>query len=186
MPGYRPRQGGADRAVRGSRNGDTPVMVERVVDDIDEIVRAVRFNGWQATHAGECEVVALCRARGIPARLVGGYMIYPRCPDQHYWAEFWDDARGWVPIDSVAIELSFNGRDRLWRDYFFGQLDYRMKTECLPRLFTGTPTIRFPRVWYTLFRSLETGVEIDTFDTNSGAPIFRDQIVVKRVNATPL
>ena len=26
------------------------------VDDIDEIVRAVRFNGWQDTHAGEREV----------------------------------------------------------------------------------------------------------------------------------
>ncbi|WP_210268006.1 hypothetical protein [Bradyrhizobium aeschynomenes] len=39
-----------------ARNGDTPIMVERVVDDIDEIVRAVRFDGWQATHAGEREV----------------------------------------------------------------------------------------------------------------------------------
>ena len=38
------------------RNGNTPVMVKRVVDDIDEIVRAVRFDGWQATHAGEREV----------------------------------------------------------------------------------------------------------------------------------
>lgn len=34
----------------------TPVMVGRVVDDIDSIVRAVRFDGWQATHAGEREV----------------------------------------------------------------------------------------------------------------------------------
>lgn len=39
-----------------ARNGDTPIMVERVVNDIDEIVRAVRFDGWQATHAGEREV----------------------------------------------------------------------------------------------------------------------------------
>ena len=35
------------------RSGYTPVMVRRIVDDIDEIVRAVRFDGWQATHAGE-------------------------------------------------------------------------------------------------------------------------------------
>jgi type I restriction enzyme, R subunit len=28
----------------------------RVVNDIDEIVRLVRFDGWQATHAGEREV----------------------------------------------------------------------------------------------------------------------------------
>ncbi len=37
-------------------NADTPVMVERVVGDIDEIVRIVRFDGWQNTHAGEREV----------------------------------------------------------------------------------------------------------------------------------
>ena len=30
-------------------------MVHRVVDYIDEIVRAVRFDGWQTTHAGERE-----------------------------------------------------------------------------------------------------------------------------------
>ena len=39
-----------------ARSGETPVMVRRIVDDIDEIVRAVRFDGWQATHAGEREV----------------------------------------------------------------------------------------------------------------------------------
>lgn len=39
-----------------ARNGETPVMVRRIVDDIDEIVRQIRFDGWQATHAGEREV----------------------------------------------------------------------------------------------------------------------------------
>ena len=39
-----------------AKNGSTPIMVKRVVDDIDEIVRAVRFDGWQNTHAGEREV----------------------------------------------------------------------------------------------------------------------------------
>ncbi len=39
-----------------TRNGNTPVMVERVVTDIDEIVRLVRFPGWQSTKAGEREV----------------------------------------------------------------------------------------------------------------------------------
>jgi type I restriction enzyme R subunit len=38
------------------RNDDTPIIVERIVDDIDEIVRLVRFEGWQTTHAGEREV----------------------------------------------------------------------------------------------------------------------------------
>jgi type I restriction enzyme, R subunit len=34
----------------------TPILVERVVTDIDEIVRLVRFPGWQGTQAGEREV----------------------------------------------------------------------------------------------------------------------------------
>ncbi|GAB7079135.1 type I restriction endonuclease subunit R [Megalodesulfovibrio paquesii] len=38
------------------KNGQTPVMVERIVADIDEIVRLVRFPGWQNTKAGEREV----------------------------------------------------------------------------------------------------------------------------------
>ena len=38
------------------KNDKTPIMVERVVNDIDEIVRYVRFDGWQDTHAGEREV----------------------------------------------------------------------------------------------------------------------------------
>jgi type I restriction enzyme R subunit len=38
------------------RNEETPIAVERVVNDIDEIVRYVRFDGWQSTSAGEREV----------------------------------------------------------------------------------------------------------------------------------
>ena len=34
----------------------TPVVVERLVGDIDDIVRMVRFPGWQETKAGEREV----------------------------------------------------------------------------------------------------------------------------------
>lgn len=39
-----------------ARNGETPMVVERLVADIDEIVRLVRFPGWQNTKAGEREV----------------------------------------------------------------------------------------------------------------------------------
>ena len=38
------------------KNGKTPVLVERIVNDIDEIVRVVRFPGWQNTNSGEREV----------------------------------------------------------------------------------------------------------------------------------
>lgn len=39
-----------------AKNNETPIMVERIVNDIDEIVRQVRFPDWQNTKAGEREV----------------------------------------------------------------------------------------------------------------------------------
>ena len=36
-----------------SRSDKTPIIVERIVNDIDEIVRLVRFPDWQSTTAGE-------------------------------------------------------------------------------------------------------------------------------------
>jgi type I restriction enzyme, R subunit len=39
-----------------SRNADTPIMVERIVDDIDDIVRQIRFPDWQSTEGGKREV----------------------------------------------------------------------------------------------------------------------------------
>ena len=38
------------------RNEKTPVIVERIVNDIDGIVRIVRFPGWQNTSTGRKEV----------------------------------------------------------------------------------------------------------------------------------
>lgn len=36
-----------------ARNGNTHIIVERIVNDIDEIVRKVRFPDWQSTSQGE-------------------------------------------------------------------------------------------------------------------------------------
>jgi len=44
------------------KSDKVPVIVERIVADIDDIVRQVRFVGWQATHAGEREVKKALRS----------------------------------------------------------------------------------------------------------------------------
>ena len=36
-----------------AKNKNTHLIVERIVDDIDRIVKAVRFDGWKATTQGE-------------------------------------------------------------------------------------------------------------------------------------
>ena len=46
----------------GVRNRNTPVIVERIVADIDSIVKIVRFDGWQNTTAGKQEVKKALRS----------------------------------------------------------------------------------------------------------------------------
>ena len=51
------------------KNESTPVIVERIVEDIDAIVRLVRFPGWQNTMAGEREVKKALRKTLFKYRL---------------------------------------------------------------------------------------------------------------------
>lgn len=51
------------------KTAETPIIVERVVADIDEIVRLVRFPGWQDTLAGEREVKKALRKALFKYRL---------------------------------------------------------------------------------------------------------------------
>lgn len=51
------------------RGQNTPVVVERIVADIDAIVKVVRFPGWQQTIAGEREVKQALRKTLLKYRL---------------------------------------------------------------------------------------------------------------------
>ncbi|MBR6517854.1 MAG: type I restriction endonuclease subunit R [Bacilli bacterium] len=46
----------------GVKNKATPIIVERIVKDIDDIVKIVRFDGWQNTTAGKQEVKKALRS----------------------------------------------------------------------------------------------------------------------------
>lgn len=46
----------------GVRNDKTPIIVERIVNDIDGIVKIVRFDGWQNTTEGQKEVKKALRS----------------------------------------------------------------------------------------------------------------------------
>ena len=45
-----------------AKNENTPIIVERIVKDIDDIVKIVRFDGWQGTTAGKQEVKKALRS----------------------------------------------------------------------------------------------------------------------------
>ena len=46
----------------GVKNQSTPIIVERIVTDIDDIVKIVRFDGWQNTTGGRQEVKKALRS----------------------------------------------------------------------------------------------------------------------------
>jgi hypothetical protein len=134
---------------------------------------------WCDCQMASALLVALCRARGIPARLVSGYLLTPATPSGHFWAEAWVDSR-WLPFDSAAADLAAGGRDAPWRDYYFGRVDHRMTTQILPRTFNLAPSVRLPPLWHTLQRLEGDRVAQTTFDDATGALVFRDRIAVRR------
>jgi len=135
-------------------------------------------NGAFDCHLGSILFVTLCRSLGIPARLVGGYVLYSVAPVPHFWAEVLIGGRGWLPVDFSCWDLSAGGRDRAWRNYFFGALDYRCKTEILPRYFTGLSTIRLGSTWLMLSLPIAGGTEIRFLSTITGKLICRDRITI--------
>lgn len=78
------------------------------------------------TRVGDCTeyaalLVALCRAAGLPSRMVGGYVsdrsIVPRPADYHDWAEIWIDGRwrvadaqlgNWLSMENHYIPLRYH------------------------------------------------------------------------------
>ena len=71
---------------------------------------------------------ALARSQGIPARPVAGYLIdRTLAAVRHYWAEFYLDSVGWIPVDPILAE----GKIRVSLppeinpyNYYFGNLDF--------------------------------------------------------------
>jgi transglutaminase-like putative cysteine protease len=70
---------------------------------------------------------ALCRAAGVPAIPVSGVLLdRNRMGSSHYWAEFWVDGFGWIPVDpalggGAAPPFFVLRADRA--NYYFGSLD---------------------------------------------------------------
>jgi type I restriction enzyme R subunit len=60
------------------KSEDTPILVEKVVADIDEIVRQVRFPGWQDTDAGKREVKKALRGTLLKYKLHREQTLFER------------------------------------------------------------------------------------------------------------
>lgn len=131
--------------------------------------------GWFDCQLGSSLFVALCRARGIPARLAGGYLLYPATPSNHFWAEAWLEDRGWMAFDFIGWDIRRAGGHPELEGRFFGRLDYRMACERLPRVFMGALGMPIPPAWTLLQVPKPGGVEIGLHDIR-GSPIYTDTI----------
>ncbi|WP_343330527.1 HsdR family type I site-specific deoxyribonuclease [Polaribacter staleyi] len=60
------------------KNEETPAVVERIVTDIDAIVRIVRFPGWQKTSSGEREVQKSLRKALLKYKLHKDQILFER------------------------------------------------------------------------------------------------------------
>ena len=85
-----------------------------VVDHMEYAAPSKRSRGAvQALERGEGDCteyadlfVALCRAKGIPARVVTGYTVrFDSESPKHNWAEVYLQEYGWVPFDPTAGDI---------------------------------------------------------------------------------
>jgi type I restriction enzyme R subunit len=60
------------------KDDQTPAVVERIVEDIDAIVRVVRFPGWQKTSSGEREVQKSLRKALLKYKLHKDQILFER------------------------------------------------------------------------------------------------------------
>ena len=153
--------------------------------DAEDPLSSTLKTGYSDCFFGSALLAALCRSRGIPARLVSGYFLYRTCQTNHFWVEAKVPPYGWVPCDLWSWTLADGDLNHEMSELFLGQLDPRLVLERLPRqqmildTFTDRPS-------YTLQRPLHAetqnpGVEIIQRDLAQDTLILRDQISLKKV-----
>jgi hypothetical protein len=125
-------------------------------------------------------MAALCRARGIPARIVSGHYLSRLCPAKHAWVELGIEGLGWAPFDMFNHERDEAAflEDRNWWRHFNRRWDYRMVFEQLPLAFTGPMSVRFPESWDMLTLPDVGGTLIRYTDVADGSLIYQDRLSV--------
>ncbi len=124
----------AAEMIRGKKT-----TMEKARAIYDYVLRSVSYDkripGWGqgdtervcAIRAGNCTdfhslFISLARASGIPAKFVIGVLLEKgvaqgEIGQYHCWAEFYDEERGWVPVD-----ISEAWKERAKSNYYFGTI----------------------------------------------------------------
>jgi hypothetical protein len=124
---------------------------------------------------GSSLLIALCRERGIPARLLTGYLLHPANLGPHSWAEVRLARDLWAPFDFGSWCYSAGDPDDPTFGHFFrGRIDARFLAEVAPREFTGWGSAPPPQRWYRLERLRGSSIEHTLHCLPDGALFRRD------------
>jgi hypothetical protein len=132
-------------------------------DDTLEVV----LDRVKDTHRTDCFLSAtilatLCRLRKIPARIIGGYLLYPRAPSHHFWMEAWIDD-SWFALDFLSWDLSGGDWSHAQSQRFVGVVDPRLVTHVCPGSSLHGGGIQLPNRWYFLDRLGPGGLDRTIF-----------------------
>lgn len=132
-------------------------------------------------------LVALCRSRGIPARVVGGFQLFAYGSANHWWCEVFV-GREWVPIDYGSWVLGGGDLRDPWSRAWLGALDYRLITERPPSALRLGPGVRFPNHWHfeADLASDEGAGRVTYLDARTGALLYRETVSVAAAGGVEL
>lgn len=138
-------------------------------------LQQVLRTGWTDCQLWSALFCALCRSHGVPARIVSGYQLHRERPFHHFWAQAWMEGLGWKNWDSATWRLAAAGQDPQWFELFNGHMEERLVLQILPRTFTGTGSIRFPRHWHMLYRPTDEGVATRFINSSTQQLIYEER-----------
>lgn len=147
-------------------------------DPLEDLIRSGRFDCFGGTSL----LIALCRARGIPARLIQGVIPHDPFPAFHFWAEVWIPPFGWTPVDLASWDLAAGRADAApWSRLYLGRMDHRIKYQCFPHLVVGPIGVSHPARWtLTLTPATTEGSLTTYYGVDPFRPLYRDQLAVRR------
>lgn len=141
-------------------------------------LQIVLLTGWTDCQLWSALFCALCRSHGVPARTVSGYQLHRERPFHHFWAQAWIEGQGWKNWDSATWRLAAAGQDPQWFDLFNGHMEERLVLQILPRTFTGTGSIRFPRHWHMLYQPTDEGVATRFINSSNQQLIYEERCII--------
>jgi len=136
--------------------------------------------GYFDCQLGAALLIALCRVRGIPARLVNGYQIFHAHQGNHFWAEIWLDGL-WRPFDLSSWDVIRIRGGEIWRSCFAGQTEYRLLLQRFPRDILGPASVGLGAAWQQLHFHDGPATTTQYRDAHSQRPLYQDSVSVEWV-----